>query len=99
MQVKDVMTTDLDYCLPEDSWIKAARLMKENGCGIVPIIASEANKQLLGVVTDRDLCMTVIAEGLDPNAVKLKQCMRYERSDRHDASRGGDGSGGDPDAR
>jgi CBS domain-containing protein len=75
MQVKDVMTTDLGYCIPEEATTKAAYLMKQLDIGIVPIVASESNKQLLGVVTDRDLCMAVIAEGLDPRTVKLEQCM------------------------
>ena len=75
MQVKDVMTTDLCCCLPEDSAIKAARLMKQMDAGSIPVVASEVDPTLLGVVTDRDLCMAVIAEGLDPSTVTLEECM------------------------
>lgn len=75
MQVKDVMTTELCCCLPEDSAMTAARLMKQMDAGFIPVVGSEVDPTLLGVVTDRDLCMAVIAEGLDPNTVMLGECM------------------------
>lgn len=49
--------------------------MQQMDAGIVPVIVSDTDKTLLGVVTDRDLCMAVVAEGLDPKTVTLEECM------------------------
>ncbi|HMU56017.1 MAG TPA: CBS domain-containing protein [Nitrospira sp.] len=75
MQLKDVMTVSPEYCLPQHTAVQAARLMQQMDAGIVPVIVSDTDKTLLGVVTDRDLCMAVVAEGLDPKTVTLEECM------------------------
>ncbi|BCA56049.1 CBS domain-containing protein YhcV [Nitrospira sp. KM1] len=75
MLIRDIMTTDPSYCVPEDSSAQAARLMRQMNAGIVPVVASASNRRVLGVVTDRDLCMAVIAADVHPKTVKLGQCM------------------------
>ncbi len=74
-QLKDVMTVSPEYCLAQHTAVQAARLMQQMDAGIVPVIVSDSDKTLLGVVTDRDLCMAVVAEGLDPKTVTLEECM------------------------
>jgi CBS domain-containing protein len=49
--------------------------MKKNHLGIVPIVESESYHRLIGIVTERDLCLNVIAHGLDPNVVPVDYCM------------------------
>jgi len=46
--------------------------MKERNTGIVPVIEGDENRKLVGVVTDRDLCLGVVAEGLDPRSVQIR---------------------------
>lgn len=76
MRIKDVMMTTRPACsLPFDRATRAARIMKDRNIGVVPVIEAEDNRKVVGVVTDRDLCLGVVAEGLDPNAVQVKQCM------------------------
>ena len=75
MRIRDVMTTDPRSCLPADTAFMAASIMKEKDTGIVPIIENEQSRRLAGVVTDRDLCLWVIAGGRDPHATPLKDCM------------------------
>jgi signal-transduction protein with cAMP-binding, CBS, and nucleotidyltransferase domain len=58
------MTKDPD-CLPNDSVQKAAKI-KVIDAGVVPVVASGLNQTVIGIVTDRDLCLGVIAEGRDP---------------------------------
>ena len=43
--------------------------------GIVPVVDSEQSLKIVGVVTDRDLCMNVVAEGRDPRTVAVDACM------------------------
>jgi CBS domain-containing protein len=69
------MTKDPICCVPSDSAHKAAQIMREERAGIVPIIENEQSQKLVGVVTDRDLCMNVVAEGRDPRGTPVSQCM------------------------
>ena len=75
MRIKHVMTKDPRCCLPSDSAMKAASIMREEHAGVVPIIESGESRRIVGVVTDRDLCMNVVAEGLDPHTTTVEECM------------------------
>ncbi|WP_431682306.1 CBS domain-containing protein [Kitasatospora sp. KL5] len=46
----------------------AARIMKDRGVGALPICGE--NQKLLGILTDRDIVLKCVAEGLDPTQVK-----------------------------
>jgi CBS domain-containing protein len=72
---RDVMTKDVIWCLPKDSVLMAAQLMKENDIGFIPVIEDQENKKVVGVVTDRDLALQVLAELQDPNITKVEDIM------------------------
>jgi len=59
-QIKDVMTKDVKLINPTDSLQQAAQLMREQGCGILPV---QEDDQLVGMITDRDIVIRCIAEG------------------------------------
>jgi CBS domain-containing protein len=71
----DVMTDNLFYCLPGDSVMKAAEMMKREDIGPVLVVENDQNRKLVGIVTDRDLAMKVVAEGRDPKSTKLDAVM------------------------
>jgi len=71
----DIMTEDLVYSLPEDPVSKVAQLMKKQDIGPVPIIDNERTRTLVGIVTDRDLALKVVAEGRDPQKTKVEEVM------------------------
>jgi CBS domain-containing protein len=75
MKVKNVMTKDPSACVPSDTAPRAARIMRDEDAGFVPVIENEQSRKVVGVVTDRDLCMNVVAEGRDPNSVEVGMCM------------------------
>jgi CBS domain-containing protein len=75
MRVGKIMTKDPTCCVPSDSAQHAASLMRNEDAGIVPVINNEQSRTIVGVVTDRDLCMNVVAEGLDPRTVSVESCM------------------------
>jgi len=65
MKVQDVMTRD-PVCLTPGATIReAAQLMQREDIGIVPVVDEPARKRLVGVVTDRDIAIRVVAEGRD----------------------------------
>jgi CBS domain-containing protein len=71
----EVMTKNPVCCLPNDTVSKVAELMKRKDIGPVPIIESEQTKRLVGIVTDRDLTLKIVAEGRDPKSTKAEEVM------------------------
>jgi CBS domain-containing protein len=69
MKVKDVMTTDPVCCRLTDTAQTVAKILRDEDIGSVPIISEE--KKLEGIITDRDLCCTIVAEGLDPRTTSI----------------------------
>lgn len=72
---RDIMTEDLVYCSPNDSVMRAAQLMKTEDIGPILIVENEENRTLVGIVTDRDLAIKVVAEGRDPNTTRVEEVM------------------------
>jgi CBS domain-containing protein len=65
MQVRDVMTKDPSCVTPGATIREAAQVMQRENVGIVPVVEEKGTKRLLGVVTDRDIAIRVVAEGRD----------------------------------
>ena len=67
MNVRDVMTSNPRTVSPGDSIQVAARIMKEEDVGVVPIVE---NGKTVGIVTDRDIVIRAVAEGGSDRAVR-----------------------------
>ena len=74
----EVMTQNPACCLPSDAVSTAARSMKEENVGSIPVIESQQTGILAGIVTDRDLAMHVVAGGRDPFSTKVADVMTYQ---------------------
>jgi len=68
MIVAELMTQQARSCLPTESLTAAARIMWESDCGAVPIV--DQSGLLVGVITDRDLCMAAYLRGQ-----RLDECL------------------------
>jgi len=75
MTCNEIMTTNPECCLPSDSVVKAAKLMKSEDVGPIPIVADKDSRKLSGIITDRDLALKVVAEARDPNATQVGDVM------------------------
>ena len=75
MQVIDVMTSKPSYCTQYWTVEAVAALMDHAGTGIVPVVEELLHRTLAGVVTDRDLCLRVVAPGKYPAQTWVKECM------------------------
>lgn len=73
-QVKDIMTPNPACCTPDTTVQEAACLMAEHDCGEIPVVESQDNPKPVGVVTDRDICCRVMAEGKDAQT-RVADCM------------------------
>jgi len=74
-KARDVMTKELVYASPQDTVSHVAQLMKMEDIGPVLIVDNEESRRLVGIVTDRDLVLKVIAEGQDPNTTRVEDVM------------------------
>jgi CBS domain-containing protein len=72
---KNVMTKETIWCLPSDTVTKAANLMKSGNIGSIIVIENEQTQKLVGIVTDRDLALKVVAEGLNAKSTKVESVM------------------------
>jgi len=75
MQCNEIMTVNPECCLPSDSVMKAAQLMKSEDVGPIPIVEDKNGKKLAGIITDRDLAIKVVAEARDPQATNVAEVM------------------------
>jgi CBS domain-containing protein len=74
----DVMTRDPVCCLPTDTVSKAAQMMKDEDVGSIPVVEDEQTMKLIGIVTDRDLALQVVAAERDPGSTQVEDVMTYE---------------------
>jgi CBS domain-containing protein len=79
MKVGEIMTKKPVCCRPSSSTLSAALLMKESDTGFLPVIQDLFTPTLVGVVTDRDLCLCVVASGRDPSSAGLTDVCRTIR--------------------
>lgn len=65
MKIQDIMTRDPSSVTADATVREAAQVMKRENVGIVPVIAGQKDRRLVGLVTDRDIAIRCIAEGKD----------------------------------
>jgi CBS domain-containing protein len=66
MKVNDVMTTSPGCCTPDSSLQEVAQMMVDCDCGCIPVVDSEDSKMPVGMITDRDITVRVVAQGRNP---------------------------------
>jgi CBS domain-containing protein len=71
----EVMTKNPVCCMPSDLVAEAAKLMKSGNIGSVPVIENKQTQKLVGIVTDRDLALKIVAEGRDARSTKVESVM------------------------
>ena len=69
------MTKNPICCHPDDTASFVAQLMESQNIGSIPVIENEQTKKLVGIVTDRDLVLQIIAKGQNANNIKVKMVM------------------------
>ena len=71
MKVQDVMTRNVATCGPDATVAAAAGLMWKYDCGIIPIVDDQ--QCVIGVVTDRDICMALALNNRLASEVLVKE--------------------------
>jgi CBS domain-containing protein len=68
--IREVMTSKLCSIDADKPVAYAAKMMRDEDVGIAPIVEGD---RLVGVLTDRDIAVRVVAEGRDPEQVKVTE--------------------------
>jgi CBS domain-containing protein len=73
MRASELMTHPAITCPLGSPLSAAARLMWENDCGVIPVI--DDGGRLVGMVTDRDICMAAYTQGAPLDAIETRTAM------------------------
>ena len=74
MQVADLMSQDVSWCSSNDPLSVPARLMWDCDCGAVPVLDAQTGS-VVGMITDRDICMATLMQNPPPSAIAVQQAM------------------------
>jgi len=74
----EIMSKDPICCVPSDVVDVVARLMVTEDIGAIPVVRDLRESLLIGIVTDRDLVVKVVAEGHDPKSITVGEVMTPE---------------------
>lgn len=91
MLIKDIMSKDIVSLNSEDSVEKASQMMRQFDVGAIPVC--DNSKQLVGIITDRDIALNSVAAGANANEQKICDFMTSNpvtgdpNMDIHDAVR------------
>jgi CBS domain-containing protein len=71
-RVADVMSRQVKLVSPDDNVRQVAQIMRETDTGILPVAEGD---RLVGMLTDRDVAVRLVAEGRDPRQTKVRDVM------------------------
>ena len=71
-KLKDVMSRDVQVISPDDPIQEAAQQMRAGNFGMMPV---GENDRMVGAISDRDIAIRVVADGMDPGSTRVRDVM------------------------
>jgi CBS domain-containing protein len=75
MNIEQLMTKEVKTCRPEQHLNEAAQIMWENDVGFVPVVEPDGSGRVMGVITDRDICMAAYTQGRPLSEIPVSTAM------------------------
>jgi CBS domain-containing protein len=75
MKAQDIMSKNPRTVTASANVRDAARIMKDEGVGVVPVVDSGNGGRLVGLLTDRDIAIRCVAEGKNPDDCAVQELM------------------------
>ncbi|MEN6355608.1 MAG: CBS domain-containing protein [Armatimonadota bacterium] len=72
MNVKEIMTTNVVTCGPNETLMQVAQKMQSMDVGSCPVVSQD---NLVGIITDRDITVRAISKGFDPANTYVNEIM------------------------
>jgi CBS domain-containing protein len=73
LNAREIMTRNVKSAQQDSSLREVARIMKDEDCGVVPVVDKQG--RLRGLITDRDLVIRTLAEGRPPDNMLARDIM------------------------
>ena len=71
MKIREVMSGDPVCCVLSDSAQTVAKILCDRNIGSMPVVVDQQSRKIVGMITDRDLCCSVIAQGMNPKTTQI----------------------------
>lgn len=75
MRVDQIMARPAQCCRPDDTLARAAQLMWDHDCGCLPVAQGNGVERVVGVITDRDICMSALFQGKPLGQLRVSDAM------------------------
>jgi len=75
MKVSDLMQSCPKYCAPSTNLAAVAEMLWRGGCGVLPVV--DPDHQVIGIITDRDVCLALGTRDRRPSEVTAAQAMSH----------------------
>ncbi len=75
MLAKQVSRDREIFCTAEMPLVEVFNKMTELGCACMPVVESPAHKNIIGTITEHDICRKIIGGGLNPQRVSAGRVM------------------------
>ncbi|MCL6584271.1 MAG: CBS domain-containing protein [bacterium] len=75
MKARDIMTANPSSCHPKDRLCSAINIMREHNVGVVPVTDGADGRHLVGIITDRDVALSLGAEEKACSQLNVESCM------------------------
>ena len=76
MTVRDLAEFEVKACHPDSDLASAAKMMWDGDCGAIPVVNAE--RQVVGMLTDRDICIAAATRAAAPPQIQVKDVMSTE---------------------
>lgn len=81
MKVEQIMTRNVHTCRATDGLNRAAQIMWEHDCGVVPVLSvGNGSARVIGMITDRDVCMAAYTQGRPLEEIAVSTAMSRDVS-------------------
>ena len=75
MRVEQLMARPVQCCRSEDTLARAAQLMWDHDCGCLPVCGGDSVARVVGVITDRDICMCALFQNKPLQELRVSEAM------------------------
>ena len=78
MRIEELMTKSPTTCGPDDTLRQAAQKMAGSNCECLPVTAADGSQRLVGIITDRDICVAAQLQRRSLGELRVRDAMTKE---------------------
>jgi CBS domain-containing protein len=75
MKIREIMSRDPVCCVLNDTAQTVGKILCDRNIGSMPVVVDQQSRKIVGMITDRDLCCSVIAQGMNPKTTQIDKLI------------------------